>query len=99
MAQQGLVTPCVFQAEDGSIAYLTGDMITRYYRYVTELVFPSISKDELKLISCHSGRVLAAVLLHEAGKGGPYIKLRLRWLSDCYEIYLRNTRKICEQHN
>ena len=30
---------------------------------------------------------------------GTYIKLRIRWLSDCFQIYLRNTRTICEQHN
>ena len=41
---------------------------------------------------------MAAVLLHEAGKDGPYIKMRLRWLSDFFHIYLRNTRWICAQH-
>ena len=44
-------------------------------------------------------RVKAAVLLHEAGKDGTYIKLRIRWLSDCFEVYLRNTPTICAQHN
>ena len=38
-------------------------------------------------------------MLHEAGKDGTYIKLRLRWLSDCFDVYLRNTKRICEQHN
>ena len=90
---------CVFQTDDGDIVYLTGDMITKYYRYVTRLVFPTISDAELKLYSCHSIRVKAAVLLSEAGKDGPYIKLRLRWLSDCFEVYLRNTHTICAQHN
>ena len=78
--------------------YLTGDQITKYYRYVTKIVFPTISDAELRLFSCHSIRVMAAVLLHEAGKDGPYIKLRLRWLSDCFQIYLQNTRRICAQH-
>ena len=63
----------VFQTVEGTFAYLTGDMITKYYRYVTQMVFPSISADELKLFSCHSLRVKAAVLLHEAGKYGSYI--------------------------
>lgn len=90
---------CVFENEEGDVLYLTGDMITKYYRYVTQMVFPTISKDELSLFSCHSIRVKAAVLLQEAGKDGPYIKLRLRWLSDCFEVYLRNTQRICEQHN
>ena len=88
----------IFQSDDGDTVFLTGDQITKYYRYVTKLVFPTISKGELKLFSCHSIRVMAAVLLHEAGKDGPYIKLRLRWLSDCFQIYLRNTTRICAQH-
>ena len=44
-------------------------------------------------------RAKAAVLLHEDGKDAPYIKLRLRWLSDCFIVYLRNTQVIMEQHN
>ena len=45
---------CVFQSEDGSTVYLTGDMITKYYRHVTQMVFPTISVEELRLFSCHS---------------------------------------------
>ena len=59
---------------------------------------PNISDVELKLISCHTIRVYACVLLSEAGKDGPYTKLRLRWLSNCPEIYLRNTDNIACQH-
>jgi len=73
--------------------------MTRYYRFITKMVFPDISDEMLKLISTHSLRVKAAVLLHEAGKDGTYIKLRIRWLSDCFEVYLRNTPTICAQHN
>ena len=52
----------------------------------------------MKLISTHSIRVYACTLLHETGKDGPYIKLRLRWLSNCFEVYLRNTDTITAQH-
>jgi hypothetical protein len=90
---------CLYRTSKGDIKFLTGDMITRYYRFVTKMVFPHISDEMLKLISTHSLRVKAAVLLHEAGKDGTYIKLRIRWLSDCFEIYLRNTPTICAQHN
>jgi hypothetical protein len=89
---------CVYKDDDGSVVYLTGDAITDYYRFITKLVMPNISDAELSLISTHSLRVTACVLLHEAGKDGSYIKLRLRWLSNCFEIYLRNTKKITEQH-
>ena len=40
----------------------------------------------------------ACVLLSESGKDGTYIKLRLSWLSNCFEIYLRNTDSIAVQH-
>ncbi len=49
--------------------------------------------------SCHSIRVWACVLLHEAGKKGDYIRKRLRWLSHCYRVYLRNTQTMAQQHN
>ena len=38
-------------------------------------------------------------MLHKEGNNGSYIKLRMRWLSDCFEKYLQNTQRICEQHN
>ena len=59
---------------------------------------PNISPEELKLISYHSIHVKACVLLADAGKKGWYIKLRLPWLSDCYEVYIRNTKIIIAQH-
>ena len=49
--------------------------------------------------SCHSIRVWACVLLHEAGKKGDYIRKRLRWLSHCYRVYLCNTQTMAQQHN
>jgi hypothetical protein len=90
---------CLYRTDAGDVEYITGDMVTKYFRFVTKLVFPAISDMDLKLLSCHSLRVKAAVILHEAGKDGTYIKLRIRWLSDCFEVYLRNTHTICEQHN
>ena len=90
---------CVYRNEKGETNYLTGSDITAYYRDVMRTVRPNITDAELSLISTHSLRVYACVLLHEAGKDGPYIKLRLRWLSDCFEVYLRNTTRIRNQHN
>ena len=42
--------------------------------------------------------MFACVLLHEVGKDGPYITLRLRCLSNCFKIYLRNTNTLTNQH-
>ena len=58
----------------------------------------TVGRDQLNLISSHPLRVTACVLLHEARKDGTYIKLRLRWLSNCFEIYLRNSDIIMAQH-
>ena len=66
-----------------------GDMITKYYRYVTKFVFPMISDTELRLLSTHLAQVKAAVFLHKAGKNGTNIKLRIWWLSDCFRTYLK----------
>ena len=88
----------IYQNGDGDTVFLTGDQITKYYRYVTKIVFPTILNAELQFFSCYSTRVMAAVLLHEVWKDGPYIKLRLRWLTDCFQTYLRNTCQICAQH-
>ena len=90
---------CVYRDKKRRTCYLTGADMTAYYRFVMRLTRPNISDEELTLISTHSLRVYACVLLHEAGKDGTPIKLRLRWLSDCFEVYLRNTNRICDQHN
>ena len=89
---------CVYRDDRATVHYVAGSDVTAYYRFVTKLVMPNISAEELKLISTHSIRVRACVLLHEAGKDGSFIKLRLRWLSNCFEIYLRNTDRITSQH-
>ena len=70
--------------------------ITKYFRFIAKLVNPYMADAELSLISTHFLRVYACVLLHEAGKDGPYFKLRLRWLSDCFNVYLRNTDRITQ---
>jgi len=92
-------SPACLYRDGESTKFLTGNDMTDYFRFVTQLTFPNISDAELRLISSHSVRVTAVNLLHEAGKDGAYIKLRLRWLSDCYLIYLRNTDIIMVQHN
>ena len=90
---------CVYRDKKGATQYITGPEVTAYYRTVTKLVMPNISQEELNLISTHSIRVRACVLLHEAGKDPAFIKLRIRWLSDCFQIYLRNTERITSQHS
>ena len=66
---------------------------------MTKMVYPDTSINKLKLYLCHLVRLCAAVLLHEAGKDGSYVKLCLIWLSNAFGIHLHNTRKIFMQHN
>ena len=99
LGQKGDDPLCVYRDKDGVCQYLTGQDVTEYFQFVVKLTMPNISAEELKLISTHSIRVTACVLLAEAGKDGWYIKLRLRWMSDCYEIYIRNTSRIALMHN
>lgn len=84
--------------EENKVKYVTGDRYTEYIRSIVRENFPTIPEEDIKLLSTHSLRVTACTLLHEAGKDGTYIKLRLRWKSNCFEIYLRNTTTITRQH-
>jgi hypothetical protein len=88
---------CVYIENDKRV-YLTDKVVTEYYRTVTKRVHPTITEEMLSLISTHSIRVTACILLAEAGKPMYFIKLRLRWLSNWIEIYLRNTDRVAMQH-
>ena len=96
---QGDEDPLAVYRKGGVKCFVTGTDVTSYIRLVTRLIFPDISAAQLELLSSHSLRVTACVLLREEGKDGTYIKLRLRWLSDCYTIYLRNSEIIIAQHD
>ena len=78
--------------------YLTSYDLSVALRSAMKRAHPHLTKEELSLISCHSLRVWACVLLSEAGKGGDYIRVRLRWLSEAYRVYLRDTLKTAQQH-
>jgi len=89
----------VYLDADGEVVYLTDKALTAFIRKAVKAAYPDISKEELMLYSCHSLRVWAAVLLHEAGKLPDFIKKRLRWLGESYRVYLRDTLKTSQQHN
>jgi len=89
----------VYRDTTDDTVYLTGAAIIEYFRYATKLVYPDIDTAALASISSHSLRVTACVLLAEAGMPEYFIKLRLRWISDCFEVYIRNTLKMANMHN
>ena len=88
----------VFQAGEGTTIYLVGDLLIKYYHYITCVIFPSTSEKELRLFSCHPICVKVAMLLNEAENDNTYIKQRPCWLNDCRQVYLRDTMRICAEH-
>jgi GH25 family lysozyme M1 (1,4-beta-N-acetylmuramidase) len=90
---------CIYQGNGNKMRYITADAVNKYLRKIAKYVYPHMEKEELSLFSCHSYRVWAAVLIDESGKGPDYLMNRLRWLSECYRRYLRDTVKAAEQHN
>ena len=77
-----------------------GKCVTTFLRSVVQHVYklPSNSP-QLKLWSPHSIRVTAATLLHRARFSDSFIKNRLRWKSDSFLMYLRNTFYTADQHS
>ena len=90
---------CTYRDTTDDTVYLTGAAITEYFRYVTKLVYTDIDAAALASIFSHSLQVTACVLLAEAGMPVYLIKLRLRWISGCFEVYIRNTLKMANMHN
>jgi hypothetical protein len=90
---------CVYRNNRGKTVYLTAQELTKYIRKVAKKLYPHMTEEELSYFSCHSLRVWAAVLLSEAGKDGDYIKIRLRWCSESYRVYLRDTLNSAIEHN
>ena len=69
-----------------------------FFKAIAKQLYPPMTDKELSRFTMHSMRVLAAVLLHEAGKDVDFLKVRLRWLSESHRLYLRNTKKLAAQH-
>ena len=98
LLQQPATLPLALFSKKGLVKYITGSKISAYYASVARKVHPTMPEEEIKRFTPHSIRVTAAVLLSQAGKKAHYIKIRLRWLGDSYQLYLRNTDGIASQH-
>ena len=84
--------------ERGKVRYLTGSKISALFKDIAKFIYPNITKKDLSQFSAHMIRVSAAVLLQVADKPEHFIKMRLRWESDTYRLYLRNTSIIAMKH-
>ena len=89
----------VYKSKVGQTKYLTARVLTSYLRKIAKKVHPTWTDEQINKISAHSLRVWACILLHEAGKGGDYIRKRLRWLSEAYRVYLRDSSTLASKHN
>ncbi len=88
----------MYKSKQGKTLYLTGNKIAELLRAAVRAIRLDTTKEELKRYSAHSLRVWACVLLDEVGKSPEYIKKRLRWLGDSFQMYLRDTSIIQHQH-
>ena len=86
-------------ASSGTRRQITSLEVATFLRHIAHKTFNIPPHHPgLKAWSCHSIRVTAANLLHRAQFSDSYIKNRLRWHSNTFLIYLRNTFHMAEQH-
>ena len=86
-------------ASSGQRRQITSSEFATFLRHVAHKTFNIPNRHpDLRSWSCHSLRVTAANLLHRAGFSDSFIKNRLRWRSDTFLMYLRNTFHTASQH-
>ena len=88
----------VYRTEKRQVRFLVGADFAKLFRRAAIQVHALTHPDDINRYSAHSMRVTAAVLLHQADKPASYIKIRLRWASDTFMMYLRNTVVQAKQH-
>ena len=84
--------------QNGPTIYLTKDKVTKIVRQAAKIAHPDWTEEMIKCIKVHSGRVWALVLLSEANKSPWFMKARLRWESDAFRHYLRDTTALNKDH-
>lgn len=67
-------------------------------RQAAKVALNITDKDVLSKWTSHSLRVTAANKLHRMNFSEAFIKKRLRWRSDAFLVYLRNTIHIAREH-
>jgi hypothetical protein len=83
----------------GKCRLIMASQIAIFLRHVTHKVFDiPVGHKDLLAWSCHSIRITAANLLQCAWFSDSYIKNRLRWHSNTFLMYLRNTFYTADQH-
>ncbi len=90
----------VFSTPSSStFSYITANHVVAFLRRSAQAAFNLRPNDKaLDRWTSHSIRVTAANILHRAGMSDSYIQTRLRWKSNTFLMYLRNTFYSADQH-
>ena len=89
----------IYKGKNDATSFITTNLITSFIQRAAAKTYNITSKSDLKQWTPHSMRVGACVLLNERGYSSDFIKLRLRWRSDAFRDYLRNTRMLASHHS
>jgi len=81
-----------------SFSFITHKQVESSLRTLASKIYRITDSKKLQKYSCHSIRVGACVLLHSAQQDPLTIKFRLRWRSDSFMEYLRNTPRLAALH-
>jgi hypothetical protein len=80
-------------------AYITGGEYTTWLQSIAISVYQLTKKDTtISKWGTHFLRVTVANLLHHAQFSLEFIKNRLRWRSNTFQMYLRNIFSIADNH-
>lgn len=82
-----------------SLPYIDNILVEKRLQFLATRTYDLTEKEDISRYTCHSLRVGACVLLHMSNASPDTIKLRLRWKSDSYLMYLRDTVKLASSHN
>ena len=88
----------VFKNKQGCSQYIDDFHVTQMLQFLAKTIFNISQTNDLARFTCHSIRVGACILLQETGQSPDFIKSKLRWCSDAYQMYLRNTTKLALLH-
>lgn len=86
-------------SSSSTFRYITANQVVAFLRRSAQVAF-NLRPDDKSLNSwtCHSIRVTAANILHRAKMSDSYIQTRLRWKSNTFLMYLRNTFYSADEH-
>ena len=79
--------------------FINNILVEKRLQFLATRTYDLTEKEDMARYTCHSLRVGACVLLHTSNASPDTIKLRLRWKSDSYLMYLRDTVKLASNHN